>query len=94
MVLIQVQMGSHNFLDKLFSCIAVKGTGGLAIPCIFRLEKTSISGQDVGKTCLSHYVMLHVLLLTADYKSSYCMLKKKVLLAILLRFFCFCFSYE
>lgn len=65
MVLIQVQIRSHNSLNKLLSCIAIKGSGGtgLAISCIFRLEKTSISGQDVRKTCLSHYVTLHVLLL-------------------------------
>lgn len=94
MLLIQVQMGSQYSLNKLFSCIAVKGSGGtgLVVSCIFRLEKASISRQDVGRTCLSHHIMLHVLLLSAVYKSSCCMLKKKVPLAILHTFFCF--SYE
>lgn len=54
MLSVQVQLRSLNSLNKSNSCITVKGTRGtsLALSCGLRPDKTSSSGEDVGKTCL------------------------------------------
>lgn len=88
MLSVQVQLRSHNSLNTLLSCIAVEGSWGdsMAVSCSLRLDKTSISGEDVGKTCLSQ---IHSTLCAFINTSSCCMLKKKVVLAVLRRIFYF-----